>query len=160
MIGAISLWNSGNGETEADRHIIEGSTTILNPKGDFHEDGARADAATDIGASSFIEVGDTSTCTEDCSGHDAGFEWAKENGVTDTSECGGRSSSFIEGCESFAQAIQEQVDDQRTDYEDGGSEEDNISTRTDRALICLPGHSQLSDDPRKSHLNQGADALL
>lgn len=122
VIGAISLWSSGSSKTEADRHIVEGSTTLLNPKGDFDEDAAREDAAADISASSFTDVGDTPTCTEDCGGHDAGFEWAKENGITDASECGGTSSSFIEGCEAFAEAIEEQVSEQRADYEDGGSE--------------------------------------
>lgn len=42
-------------------------------------------------------------CTEDCSGHEAGFQWAAEQDVTDPSECGGNSESFIEGCEGFAE---------------------------------------------------------
>lgn len=41
-------------------------------------------------------------CTGDCSGHDAGYEWASENGITDPSDCGGKSASFIEGCEAYA----------------------------------------------------------
>lgn len=32
------------------------------------------------------------------SGHFAGYEWAKENGVD---SCGGNSNSFIEGCEEY-----------------------------------------------------------
>lgn len=42
-------------------------------------------------------------CTEDCSGHEAGFQWAQDNDVTDASECGGNSNSFREGCESFSE---------------------------------------------------------
>jgi len=41
-------------------------------------------------------------CTGDCSGHNAGYEWAAEKGITDPSECGGKSESFIEGCEAYA----------------------------------------------------------
>ena len=43
------------------------------------------------------------TCTGDCSGHEAGYNWAEEKGITDPDDCGGKSSSFIEGCESYAE---------------------------------------------------------
>ncbi|MFH0968984.1 MAG: hypothetical protein V1804_00555 [Patescibacteria group bacterium] len=42
-------------------------------------------------------------CTDDCSGHEAGYEWAEEKGITDPNDCGGNSNSFIEGCESYAE---------------------------------------------------------
>ena len=45
---------------------------------------------------------DNWVCTGDCSGHDAGYEWAGEQGITDPSDCGGNSESFIEGCEAYA----------------------------------------------------------
>ena len=41
-------------------------------------------------------------CTGDCSGHNAGFEWAEENGIEDPDDCGGNSDSFIEGCQAYA----------------------------------------------------------
>lgn len=41
-------------------------------------------------------------CTGDCSGHEAGYDWAKEKGITDPGDCGGKSRSFIEGCEAYA----------------------------------------------------------
>jgi len=41
-------------------------------------------------------------CTDDCSGHNAGYEWAEENEITDPEECSGKSQSFIEGCEAYA----------------------------------------------------------
>ena len=40
-------------------------------------------------------------CTEDCSGHEAGYNWAEENGISDTSDCDNASSSFTEGCETY-----------------------------------------------------------
>lgn len=50
-----------------------------------------------------VQAPDFADCTEDCSGHDAGFEWAQDNDVTDPSECGGDSHSFVAGCEAFAE---------------------------------------------------------
>ncbi|KQC08084.1 MAG: hypothetical protein APR62_05455 [Smithella sp. SDB] len=41
-------------------------------------------------------------CTGDCSGHNAGYEWAEENEITDPGDCSGKSQSFIEGCEAYA----------------------------------------------------------
>lgn len=41
-------------------------------------------------------------CTVDCSGHEAGYEWAADKGISDPSDCGGNSDSFIEGCEAYA----------------------------------------------------------
>jgi hypothetical protein len=40
-------------------------------------------------------------CTEDCSGHKAEYEWAEEHNITDESDCGGNSQSFIEGCQTY-----------------------------------------------------------
>lgn len=40
-------------------------------------------------------------CTEDCSGHSAGYQWAEDNNITDESDCGGNSSSFEEGCKAY-----------------------------------------------------------
>lgn len=42
-------------------------------------------------------------CIGDCSGHEAGYQWAEENGITDPDNCGGNSNSFIEGCQSYAE---------------------------------------------------------
>lgn len=37
-------------------------------------------------------------CKNDCSGHKAGYAWAQQKNVTDPSDCGGNSNSFMEGC--------------------------------------------------------------
>lgn len=42
-------------------------------------------------------------CTYDCSGHEAGYEWAEENGIDNPDDCDGNSDSFIEGCQSYAE---------------------------------------------------------
>jgi hypothetical protein len=36
------------------------------------------------------------SCTDDCSGHEAGYNWADETGIEDPDNCGGNSDSFIE----------------------------------------------------------------
>lgn len=59
------------------------------------------------GTSIEVEVDDKITrdnwdCTGDCSGHNAGYDWAESKGISDPSECGGNSTSFIEGCEAYA----------------------------------------------------------
>ena len=42
-------------------------------------------------------------CTVDCSGHEAGYDWAAENGIDDPDSCGGNSWSFVEGCRAYAE---------------------------------------------------------
>ncbi len=42
-------------------------------------------------------------CTQDCSGHEAGYEWAAEHGIDDPDDCGGKSWSFEEGCRAYAE---------------------------------------------------------
>lgn len=46
-------------------------------------------------------------CTVDCSGHEAGYEWAQQKGITDAYSCGGKSQSFIEGCMAFAEEAED-----------------------------------------------------
>ena len=42
------------------------------------------------------------SCTSDCSGHKAGYAWAAKKGINNPDDCGGKSSSFIEGCKAYA----------------------------------------------------------
>jgi hypothetical protein len=60
-------------------------------------------------------------CTDDCSGHDAGYRWGEEHDVTDSSDCGGNSRSFIEGCEAYAEAYQKA---RQTAIDDGSSDDE------------------------------------
>lgn len=41
-------------------------------------------------------------CTQDCSGHKAGYEWAQKKAILAEEDCGGNSNSFIEGCKIWA----------------------------------------------------------
>jgi hypothetical protein len=42
-------------------------------------------------------------CTQDCSGHEAGYEWAERKGIDSVDDCGGNSNSFIEGCQAYVE---------------------------------------------------------
>lgn len=57
-------------------------------------------------SSAYQDAGAPYGCTDDCSGHDAGWSWAEENGLTDPDECGGNSMSFEEGCIAYAEEQQ------------------------------------------------------
>lgn len=42
-------------------------------------------------------------CTDDCSGHQAGYDWAEENEIDDEDACDTSSQSFNEGCQSYVE---------------------------------------------------------
>ncbi|SCY42587.1 hypothetical protein SAMN05216420_10643 [Nitrosospira sp. Nl5] len=46
------------------------------------------------------------SCSDGCSGHEAGYEWAEENDIDDPDDCEGNSDSFIEGCQAYAEEKQ------------------------------------------------------
>lgn len=66
-------------------------------------------AKDEISGDMFEAHGDTGQCTDDCSGHEAGFQWAAEHEIADPGDCGGTSDSFIEGCQAFGEAVQERA---------------------------------------------------
>jgi hypothetical protein len=90
----------------------------LGTEAEFDEDEALERAVSEISYESYSSVGEPYGCSDDCSGHNAGFEWAKNNEVTD-GICGGNSQSFEEGCQAYGDAIQEKVDEYRDDFELG-----------------------------------------
>ncbi len=55
--------------------------------------------STTISADTF----DGYECTDDCSGHQAGYDWAEEKGIGDENSCSTPSESFNEGCQSFVE---------------------------------------------------------
>jgi hypothetical protein len=64
-------------------------------------------AAITIGFALLIVTGDARArefggydCSDDCSGHAAGYRWAEAHGITNESDCPlrGRALSFCEGC--------------------------------------------------------------
>lgn len=59
-------------------------------------------------ASQFVTSYGGGGCTYDCSGHEAGYEWASRKGIDDPDDCDGNSQSFIEGCQAYAEEQQEE----------------------------------------------------
>ncbi|RUW51669.1 hypothetical protein EOA32_15440 [Mesorhizobium sp. M1A.F.Ca.ET.072.01.1.1] len=64
-------------------------------------------------------------CTDDCSGHEAGYDWAARNDISDERDCDGDSQSFNEGCQAY---VEEQAEDaprssQPDDENDGDRDE-------------------------------------
>ena len=62
-------------------------------------------------------------CTEDCSGHEAGYAWAEEHDISDGDECDAagehsNSPSFAEGCHAY-------VDGDVDREENGNPDDDN-----------------------------------
>lgn len=68
-----------------------------------------------VPAPAFMFHGDE--CTDDCSGHEAGYEWAERRDITDPDDCGGNSQSFVEGCRSWAEEQDDQGDSDVLDDE-------------------------------------------
>lgn len=63
---------------------------------------AAALLASMLGSTSVVaDTFDGYECADDCSGHQAGFDWAEENGIDDENSCSTPSQSFNEGCHSF-----------------------------------------------------------
>jgi hypothetical protein len=53
-------------------------------------------------------------CKADCSGHQAGYDWAEEHDIADEDDCGGNSESFVEGCKAYVREQQgANMDDDR-----------------------------------------------
>lgn len=63
-------------------------------------------------------------CSDDCQGHEAGYEWALDEGISDPADCVSESDSFNEGCEAAVieayeleqEEIHETFEDQRDQY--------------------------------------------
>ena len=70
-------------------------------------------------------------CTDDCSGHKAGYEWAEAKGITDEEQCedilvtAPNRTSFYEGCMAYVEDPSRGADED----DDGNDIQDHRSTR-------------------------------
>ncbi|CRM40707.1 MULTISPECIES: hypothetical protein [Pseudomonas] len=55
-------------------------------------------------------------------GHDAGYQWAEDNDIDDTSSCSTPSSSFNQGCEDYVEETVSSLSSDQ-DEEDEGEDE-------------------------------------
>jgi hypothetical protein len=81
-VGVLIYWSN------SDDHHSQASTTATEDESDG---GATDDPGTFHG----------DPCTVDCSGHQAGYDWAEQHDIDDEDNCGGNSESFIEGCKAY-----------------------------------------------------------
>lgn len=65
------------------------------------------------------ETFDGYPCQGDCSGHQAGFDWADQNQITDDSSCSTPSDCFNEGCASYVEG-----NSGVTEVDDDGDDDD------------------------------------
>ena len=104
-------------DADAVAHSGSPSTTSLPFSPSIDEDEIADRAREALAGSAYVDVGSPYGCTEDCSGHEAGFAWARDNDVEDASDCGGNSYSFIEGCEAYAENLDEAREQALSDAE-------------------------------------------
>jgi hypothetical protein len=73
------------------------------------------DAAIAATAGTYRTDVGTAACTDDCSGHDAGYAWAREHDIDDEANCPtDHGDSFEGGCKAFVAAYNDAYDDALT----------------------------------------------
>jgi hypothetical protein len=101
---------------------------ITDIRSDARADG-EAQAVTDLAGTTFSDVGDVSQCTSDCGGHDAGYSWAQDNGISSPDDCGGNSQSFTEGCEAYGREVQRRAKGEANEAEATAENNDDLLVR-------------------------------
>lgn len=112
LLGCSNHYEAETEVTPEDLQAVEAPQPSYSPSSSHYETisseaaGASEASAYEASPASASFMG--YPCTVDCSGHEAGYQWAEDNGVGDPSDCGGNSSSFIEGCEAYAEEQSEE----------------------------------------------------
>lgn len=83
-----------------------GTPSVTSTPSNSDSSAAELDDPSEAASSSPTFAG--SPCTSDCSGHEAGYNWAEEHGIDDESDCDeagetSNSPSFAEGCRAYVQ---------------------------------------------------------
>ena len=86
------------------------------PAPEFDDDSARRDAEREV-----HRRGYSGWCSQDCSGHEAGFDWAHDNGLR-RAQPTYDSPSFDEGQEAYVKAVEEKLEEKRQEFEDEGAD--------------------------------------
>lgn len=120
LVGGLVIFGISkcNSDSTVEAVSIPPAPELVNSRPKIDEDELQDRAREALEGRSYQDVEGALGCTYDCSGHDAGFASARENEVEDVSGCGGNSQSFIEGCEAYAQALEEEKEEAREDGDD------------------------------------------
>lgn len=111
---STEMGSSLEGGEEAD-----GGYSVGDARADFDEDAARDAAEEEVASESYQSIGAPYGCTQNCSGHEAGFAWRQDNGYATP----GNSNSFGEGGQAFDDAVEDRVEEIRSEYENGNESE-------------------------------------
>jgi Tfp pilus assembly protein PilV len=84
--------------------------TFANERQSEALEDSKEQARENLQGSTYQDNFGSAGCTSDCSGHDAGFDWAQNRGLSDRSECSGNSNSFIEGCEAYFDQVESRTE--------------------------------------------------
>jgi hypothetical protein len=120
LLGAFLLTRClhGGGSRDSD----EPAASAAHASEEEIEDRA-ADAASDaVAGTTYSDQGAPYGCTDDCSGHEAGYKWAEDKEITDPDDCGGDSNSFREGCVAYAEAYQQAKEEAADEARDNAAE--------------------------------------
>jgi len=104
---SVALLASACGEASYEGSSGDFTSTSSTPS---RED-ALEDARADLDGTSYQDNFGNLDCTQDCSGHDAGYEWAQDNEIEDEADCGGNSWSFEDGCRAYAEELESRTAD-------------------------------------------------
>ena len=127
LTAAISLSSCGSGESDYSQDSSyqltgnysdeeEQSTGAFKDEREpFDEDAAREEAEQQVSSDSYTSIGSPYGCSTDCSGHEAGFEWRRDNGYV----TGGNSRSFEEGAQAFEDEVDNKVEEMEDNYNSG-----------------------------------------
>lgn len=130
MVGACSASGANEGESDysdasaetlygEDADVLDEYGAASVEREPFDEDAAREAAGEQVSDESYSTIGAPYGCTDDCSGHEAGFAWRRDNGYATA----GNSQSFDEGGRAFDDAVEDRVEEMRSDYESGDEPE-------------------------------------
>lgn len=81
-----------------------------------------ADRTAEIQSGNYTDAYGDLGCTSDCSGHEAGFAWAREHDIASEEDCsshGDSDGSFAAGCKAYVHADREAEDQVRDEKEYG-----------------------------------------
>ena len=90
----------------------------------FDEDDARQAAESDLSLESYRSIGRPYGCTEDCSGHEAGFKYRARKGYGSRIEGDYDARSFRQGQQAYDDEVDRKVEEAREAYEDNADQEE------------------------------------
>lgn len=115
VIGALIWWDHSQSSTPSSASPRVSNST----DSDASYSSKSYDRSVDS-SSSDSRTFDGYTCTVDCSGHEAGYQWAEEHDIDDEEACDtaadhSNSPSFGEGCKAYVNGDSEDEDSDNSD---------------------------------------------